>query len=120
MCSALQTQKNQRSQVHPSHFPRKSYLIFLELLNQENNFEVFFNSEPEMQHPYGCYANYLSHFAFQLAQNTTQNSQFQANIVQGLQTYVIIEAIRRSAMKNQVVSIKDIKNEVYADATEAQ
>jgi len=74
-----------------------------------------------MEHPYGCFANYLSHYAYQLSQtNANPNANatsFQANVVQGLQTFVIIEAIRRSAQLNQVVNIKDIKSEVYAESS---
>jgi len=81
-----------------------------------DNMEYYFNKEKKMSTPYGCYANYLTHYAKSIT--ATQNS-CQINIMQGLQTDVLLEAIMRSVTSGKPQTVKDVKREIYgADNTD--
>jgi len=85
-----------------------------DLLNSENA-EYYFNREKKMGIPYGCYANYLGHYAKSIA---SQQNSYQVNIAQGLQTYVILEAIQRSCTQGVPIKIRDLKNEIYGSSSD--
>jgi len=87
--------------------------IKYDLLTPENT-EFYFGKEKENTViPYGCYANYISHFARAIAINQQDNTK--TNVAQGLQTFVIIEAIWRSAVEKRSIKIKEIRNEIFGD-----
>jgi len=88
----------------------------VEFLNQEN-VEFYFSKKEKDQKPiiqYGCYANYIGHFARAIA--SQQPDKTKINFVQGLQTLVIIEAIRRSAVEKRPIKVKDIRNELFGES----
>jgi len=90
--------------VNTTKEPEKS-----EFLSPEN-LEYYFNKE-KPQIPYGCYANYIGHYAKAIMSG--QPDKTKTNIAQGLQTLVIMEAIRRSAEEKRAVKIKEIRSEVF-------
>jgi len=97
-------------QYNPNSEPIKH-----EFLIQEN-LEFYFNQkEKDLTSgsiiPYGCYANYFNHFARYIV--SQQIDKIKLNIIQGIQTVVIVEAIRRSALEKRSVRIKEIRTEIF-------
>lgn len=99
----LYTQLNSDQETSISH----------EFLTAENK-EFYFNHKEKnpTNIPYGCYSNYFNHFARAIV--SQQNDKIKFNIVQGLQTAIIVEAILRSAMEKRSIKIKEIRNEVFS------
>lgn len=56
----------------------------------------------------------MNHFATSLHEGA---SNVKTSINQGLQTYMLVEAIQRAAKTRQVVSVKQIKAEIWGDQT---
>eukprot|EP01125_Pyxidicula_operculata_P019261 TRINITY_DN6970_c0_g1_i1.p1 TRINITY_DN6970_c0_g1~~TRINITY_DN6970_c0_g1_i1.p1 ORF type:complete len:1033 (-),score=263.11 TRINITY_DN6970_c0_g1_i1:220-3318(-) len=78
-------------------------------LNTADNSEFYFNKEKNQKIPYGCYANYISHFNKTISTNT---NSYEVNVQQGIQTYAIVEAILRSASQRKPIKVKDVKSEL--------
>jgi len=126
-CCPSGTEKSLRCKLHGTKgTSQASYPDMLYLHNSQNsepkrlefltseNIEFYFNHKDKNPSavPYGCYANYFNHFARAII--THQQDKIKLNIIQALQTAVIVEAIRRSAIEKRSVKIKEIRNEVFA------
>jgi predicted dehydrogenase len=69
----------------------------------------YFNSEVHGMH-YGEFANYAEHFAGALIDGTPHNP----NLEEGLETFCVMEAVRRSASSGEWVSVRPLVDEVFA------
>lgn len=67
----------------------------------------YFNNEVHGMH-YGEFANYADYFAHALL----EDSEYSPNLEEGLQTFALMEAVRRSAETGQAVSLQPILDEI--------
>lgn len=77
--------------------------------------EFYFNREKKPVACYGSIANYTNHFATSL---DTESNNFEANLSQGLQNFMIVEAIVRSAKSRAPIKLKDLGDQIHHDDTQ--
>jgi hypothetical protein len=61
--------------------------------------------------PLGCYANFVGHF-LRCIDTTSTSVQFETNVQQGLQTFILIEAINRSIDQKTAIKLKNVRTEL--------
>lgn len=70
----------------------------------------YFNSEVHGMH-YGEFANYADHFARGLLEGTPCSPELE----EGLETFCVMEAVRRSARAGTPVAVRTVHDEVFAE-----
>jgi predicted dehydrogenase len=71
----------------------------------------YFNSEVHGMH-YGEFANYAEHFAEALLEGRPHHPDLQ----EGLETFCVLEALRRSAQEGRAVAVQPVLDEVFGAA----
>jgi len=74
--------------------------------------DYYFDKQEKTRIPYGCYASFITHFIKNIDSNS-HSIQLDSSIQQGLQTFIVVEAINRSIAQKIPIKVKTIRNEVH-------